>query len=56
MEKITKKKGDENVSVIAVANSRFITEIKIKTFKAKKHNTFSQIIRSQQLNLIPSSL
>jgi len=35
IENITIKKGEEKVRVIAVANSRFITEINIKIFIAK---------------------
>ena len=35
-ESITIKKGEENVNVIAVANCKLTTDIKIKTFIAKK--------------------
>tara|TARA_B100000963_G_scaffold146789_1_gene127798 strand:- start:17 stop:244 length:228 start_codon:yes stop_codon:yes gene_type:complete len=37
------KKGDEKVSVIAVANSRFTTEIKINTFIERKHIPLKQL-------------
>ena len=37
------KKGEENVKVIAVANSRLITEINIKIFIAKKLNPLKKL-------------
>ena len=37
------KKGDEKVSVIAVANSRFTTEIKMNTFMERKHIPLKQL-------------
>ena len=43
IEKITIKKGDEKVRVIAVANSRFITEINIKMFIAKNPNPLKKL-------------
>ena len=37
------KKGDEKVSVIAVANSKFTTEIKMNTFIERKHIPLKQL-------------
>ena len=43
IENITIKKGEEKVRVIAVANSRFITEINIKIFIDKKPSPLKKL-------------
>ena len=43
IDKITIKKGEEKVKVIAVANSRLTTEINIKMFIARKHQPLNML-------------